>query len=254
LVSNVEDLARFLIEHLAGSGAVLRPSTLADMHRLHAPLGSGGGGTGLGFRVDQRGRRPFFCHVGDGGGFTTFVGGHPDERVGVVLLMNVGGAETERAAITNAALEWLLDDAPPRAARAGTALRPPPRRYRSTYWGLGAQVTEPAGVPTLTIGGTNVSRLTEAGGRWRAEGGMFDGRELDFDVTSDGRRFCARALPVRVPRRRDAGRHPTEGGRRVRRSHGCVGRNDRQPRRPDPDPDRRRKRRRHGRAHGHGRD
>jgi CubicO group peptidase (beta-lactamase class C family) len=201
LTSNVEDLARFLIAHLTESGAGIAPATFADMHRLHAPLGAGGGGMGLGFRVDQRGGRAFFCHVGDGSGFTTFVGGHPDERVGVVLLMNAGGAETARAALVRAALEWALDDAPHRAVPAPAALRPPVGRYRSTYWGLGAEVSAADGVPTVAMASSslgeaaNVGRLTEVGGRWRAEGGMFDGCELDFDVTDAGPRFCGGLYP-----------------------------------------------------------
>jgi CubicO group peptidase (beta-lactamase class C family) len=201
LVSNVEDLARFLIEHLTGSAGVLTPATRTDMHRLHAPLGRGGGGMGLGFRVDQRAGRPFFCHVGDGGGFTTFVGGHPDERVGVVLLMNVGGAEQARAAIVRSALEWMLGDARPRAVPLGDAIRPPRGRYRSTYWGLGAEVTEVDGTVILATASSSLgaaasaSRLVEANGRWRADGGMFDGSELDFDITADGRRFCGGLYP-----------------------------------------------------------
>jgi CubicO group peptidase (beta-lactamase class C family) len=201
LVSNVEDLARFLIAHLTGSGGALAPETFAAMHRLHAPLGAGGGGMGLGFRVDQRGGRPFFCHVGDGGGFTTFVGGHPDEQVGVALLLNVGGAETARAALVRAALESVLDDPSPRAVAPRAAIRPPVGRYRSTYWGLGAEVVETDGVPTVAMASSslgeaaNTGRLSEVGGRWRAEGGMFDGCELDFDVTADGRRFCGGLYP-----------------------------------------------------------
>jgi CubicO group peptidase (beta-lactamase class C family) len=201
MVSNVEDLARYLSAHLMRAGAGLAPETFADMHRLHAPLGAGGGGMGLGFRVDRRGGRPFFCHVGDGGGFTTFVGGHPDEQVGVALLMNVGGAESARAAVVRAALEWALEDAPNRAAPTVGALRPPVGRYRSTYWGLGAEVTDTDGGPTVAMGSSslgeaaNVGRLTEVGGRWRAEGGMFDGCELDFDITGEGPRFCGGLYP-----------------------------------------------------------
>jgi CubicO group peptidase (beta-lactamase class C family) len=200
LVSNVEDLSRFLIAHLSGAGGVLAPETFADMHRLHAPLGTGGGGMGVGFRVDRRGGRPFFCHVGDGGGFTTFVGGHPDEQVGVVLLLNVGGAETARAALVRAALESVLDDPSPRAASAHAAMRPPVGRYRSTYWGLGAEVSETDGAFTVAMASSslgesaNAGRLTEVGDRWRVEGGMFDGCELDFDTT-DGRRFCGGLYP-----------------------------------------------------------
>src|SRR5207248_827534 len=68
LVSTVEDLARFLIAHLNRGGGIVTPDRVADMHRLHAPLGASGGGMGLGFRVDRRAGRPFFCHAGDGSG------------------------------------------------------------------------------------------------------------------------------------------------------------------------------------------
>src|SRR5206468_4975983 len=54
LVSTVEDLACFLIAHLNRGGGIVAPHSVADMHRLHAPLGAGGGGMGLGFRVDLR--------------------------------------------------------------------------------------------------------------------------------------------------------------------------------------------------------
>ncbi|MDP9333322.1 MAG: beta-lactamase family protein, partial [Actinomycetota bacterium] len=64
LVSTVEDLARFLIAHLNRGGGIVTPANVADMHRLHAPLGPGGGGMGLGFRVDRRSGRAFFCHGG----------------------------------------------------------------------------------------------------------------------------------------------------------------------------------------------
>jgi hypothetical protein len=149
---------------------------------------------GLGFRVDRRGDRPFFCHVGDGGGFTTFVGGYPDEQVGVALLVNLGGAEYARAAITRAALDWVVGDAKPRARRAAAAPAPTPVSggYQSTYWGLRADVSFDEGVPVVTVGSTSlsaaqsVSRLTEACGRWRADGGMFDGCELDFAGVDGG--------------------------------------------------------------------
>ena len=136
LVSNVEDLARFLIAHLTGGAGVLARDTVADMQRLHAPLGGGGGGMGLGFRVDRRRGRPFFCHTGDGSGFATFVGGQPEEQIGVALLINVGGAEAARSKIARTALDWLLTDAPARTITAAPASRPSIGGYRSTYWGL----------------------------------------------------------------------------------------------------------------------
>ena len=40
-----------------------------------------------------------------------------------------------------------------------------------------------------------MSTLTEVDGRWRADGGMFDGCELDFDGTDGDRRFCGGVYP-----------------------------------------------------------
>jgi hypothetical protein len=114
--------------------------------------------------------------------------------------MNVGGAEQARAAIVRSALEWMLGDARPRVP-LGDAIRPPLGRYRSTYWGLGAEVTEVDGTLILATASSSLgaaasaSRLVEANGRWRADGGMFDGSELDFDITADGRRFCGGLYP-----------------------------------------------------------
>lgn len=201
LMSNVEDLARFLVAHLSDGAGVLTRDTFAEMQRVHAPLGRGGGGMGLGFRVDRRNGRPFFCHTGDGVGFATFVGGHPDEQVGVALLINVGGAETARSKIVSTALDWLLTDAPARTTAAAIAPRPHVGGYRSTYWGLRAEVSEDADafvvrIPTNVIAsGESVSVLRESGGRWQAEGGMFDGCELDFDTTGDEPRFYGGLYP-----------------------------------------------------------
>jgi CubicO group peptidase (beta-lactamase class C family) len=194
LVSTVEDLARFLIAHLNGGGGIVAPGTVADMHRLHAPLGAGGGGMGLGFRIDLRRARPFFCHAGDGMGFTTFIGGHPDEHVGVVLLMNTGDAQEARSVIARRALDSVLGAATPRGARAGTraVAGPPAGGYRSTYWGVAARVDVAAGIPVVITPPNAIAfapstgRLAPEGGRWQADGGMFDGCELDFETTVEG--------------------------------------------------------------------
>jgi hypothetical protein len=200
-VSNVDDLARFLIMHLSGGDSVLAPATVADMHRVHAPLGDGSGGMGLGFRVDRRNGRPFFCHGGDGSGYTTFIGGHPEERVGVVVLMNTAGAQEARSAIARAALDSVLDDAP-RRTRPAVTVRPPKGRYRSTFWEVPAEVAERHGAPVVTMApgriafAESVSTLSPAGGsRWYADGGMFDGWELDFDTSTGDRRFFGGAYP-----------------------------------------------------------
>lgn len=196
LSSTAEDLAHFLLAHLEGGGGILSEKSVADMHRLHAPLGPGGGGMGLGFRVDRRGDRPFFCHGGDGLGFTTFVGGHPHERVGVVVLINTGGAQQARSMVVRAALDALLD----RERRSRTA--PPPARsrlpaeldggYRSTYWGIRAELEQHDDGPSLTVSGSVLSgemrsKLDPTDGRWLGRGGMFDGWELDLLTDADGK-------------------------------------------------------------------
>ena len=145
---------------------------------------------GLGFRVDQRGGRPLFCHGGDGVGFTNFIGAHPDERVGVVVLLNSGGAHDARSAIVSAALAYGLDEPPAHSVAA----RVDPRflgGYRSTFWELRAELTQSGDHPALRTSGGIVSsettsRLEPAGDRWRGEGGMFDGWELDLVVGADG--------------------------------------------------------------------
>lgn len=189
LLSTAEDLARFLIAHLGGSGGMLSPATLADMHRLHARQGPGGGGMGLGFRVDRRDGRALICHGGDGVGFTNFIGGYPSEGTGVVVLINTAGAQEARSRIASAALEA----APGERARTPASTWLPDGAaggYRSTYWGIRAELSQDEDEPTLTalsgsvLSGQTASRLVAAEGRWLASGGMFDGWELD--IVGDG--------------------------------------------------------------------
>jgi CubicO group peptidase (beta-lactamase class C family) len=190
MVSTAEDLARFLSTHLNGGGEVVGIETAEDMHRLHAPLGPGGGGMGLGFRVDRRGGRAFFCHGGDGVGFTNFIGAYPDERVGVVVLLNSGGAQEARSVITSAALAYGLDE----PAVGSTPARVDPQLlggYRSTFWELRADLNQPGDHPLLhtspgaIVSAETTTRLEPAGDRWRGDGGMFDGWELDLVLGPD---------------------------------------------------------------------
>ena len=64
-----------------------------------------------------------------------------------------------------------------------------------------AEVGERNGAPTLTVEanavafGDSIGTLTEVDGRWRVDGGMFDGWELDFDGTDGDRRFCGGVYP-----------------------------------------------------------
>jgi CubicO group peptidase (beta-lactamase class C family) len=200
MVSTAEDLADFLLAHLNGGGGVVGSETATDMHRLHAPLGPGGGGMGLGFRVDRRGGRAFFCHGGDGVGFTTFIGAYPDERVGVVVLLNSGGAQEARSVIASAALAYGLDE----PAVRSTPARVDPQllgSYRSTFWELRADLIQPGDHPLLhtspgaIVSAETTTRLEPAGDRWRGDGGMFDGWELDLVAGADGPRLYGGVYP-----------------------------------------------------------
>jgi hypothetical protein len=119
----------------------------------------------------------------------------------VTLLLNLGGAEAARSEITRAALDWVGGDAARRMNSTAAAPRPVPGGYQSTYWGLRADVSVDEGVPVVTIASSSlsaaesVSRLTEAGGRWRADRGMFDGCELDFEAVDGGRSFYGGLYP-----------------------------------------------------------
>jgi hypothetical protein len=119
----------------------------------------------------------------------------------VALLMNTAGAQEARSAIARAAFDSVLDDGPRRTRRAVT-VRPPNGRYRSTYWGVPAEIAERDGAPVVTMApnpvafAESVSTLSAAGGsRWRADGGMFDGWELDFDTSTGDRRFFGGVYP-----------------------------------------------------------
>jgi CubicO group peptidase (beta-lactamase class C family) len=184
MVSTAQDLARFLIAHLNVGAAVLSPEAVQEMHRLHVPVGPGGGGMGLGFRVDRRGGRPFFCHGGDGNGFTTFIGGHPEERVGVVVLINTGGVQEARSAIVRAVLAAVLEETPARRDEFGLTEQFA-GRYRSTYWDFRAELSQGREGEELAVLGPMLSsestgQLSRLADRWRGEGGIFDGWELDF--------------------------------------------------------------------------
>ncbi len=205
LYSTVEDLARFLIAHLNGGAyeesRVLKEETVAQMHHLHARSGPSRGGMGLGFRVDGEGGRRLICHGGDGTHFTAFIGAHPDERVGVALLVNMGRAQTARSVIGRAALRSLLGERvvlEPEAIPAGDADGEWERAagsYHSSFWGIEATVTVEDGAPSVTMEGGIVAgaegersylRRDEAG-IVRGVGGPFDGFELTFEYGAGGK-------------------------------------------------------------------
>ena len=184
--STAEDLARFLVAHLTSGARVLNENTAAEMHKLHAAQGSTRSGMGLGFRVTYANGRRTICHGGDGSGFTALIGAHPDERVGVALLINTGGAQTARSVIGNTALALLAGDTPPRRQKSAPPLTT--GVYRSTYWDIEIEARD-GGAPTLVCTeGLLVredptdSRLDGTPeGRLEGVGGLFHGFEIDLE-------------------------------------------------------------------------
>jgi CubicO group peptidase (beta-lactamase class C family) len=223
LLSTVEDLGRFLIAHLNGGEyegrRVLSERTVSDMHSVHAAAGRPCSGMGLGFRVDRTSGRRLVCHGGDGTGSTTFIGAYPEEKVGVVLLMNLGRAQTTRSVIANAALRLLAGDYRPHdyeALKAGSMPEEWARitgNYLSTYWDVETALTIEGGTPVLTATGPFLvsnggakSYLEPAGEDiFRACDGACDGFELAFDYGDGGKaaRFYGGVYPFRFERTGD---------------------------------------------------
>jgi hypothetical protein len=175
---------------------------------------------GLGFRVDGVGGRRLICHGGDGSHFTAFIGAYPDERVGVVVLTNVGRAQTARSVIANAALHALLGDYEPSPltdpARRATSgqWEGMTGRYLSTFWGIEATLVIQDGLPLLNFEGASFIASEEAesshllqdedGIVWGVDG-PFDGFELNFEHDAAGRatRFYGGVYPFRFDREGD---------------------------------------------------
>jgi hypothetical protein len=150
---------------------------------------------GLGFRVDSLDGRRLICHGGDGVGATVFVAALPGEKVGVALWTNLGKAQAARSTIGHAALRTLAGDCIGRAGRAAeqTPISKVSGRYESTFWGYVGEVAGADGGLTLSvdgglgISGSNVSILEPIDAtRFRADGGMFDGFELEFEFAPNG--------------------------------------------------------------------
>ena len=180
--ATARDVSRFLAAHLSGGAPLLAPNTVEEMHRLHVRQANSASGMGLGFRVTRSNGRRLVCHGGDGSGFTAFLGGYPDEGVGVVLLMNTAGMQVARSVIANTALALLVDAGAPRVF--GPA-KLSPGLYQSTFWDIEVEARAGDAPMLTTTEGLVVadeageSHLTPiADSTFAAEDGMFHGFEV----------------------------------------------------------------------------
>jgi CubicO group peptidase (beta-lactamase class C family) len=202
--SNVLDLSRFLIAHLAGGGGILDARSVTEMHQLHARQGSSEQGQGIGFRVTRANGRHTICHGGDGGGFTAFIAAQPDAGVGVAMLMNTGGMQAARSIIGNTALASLAEPER-RVIPVGQGPSPdiPPGVYKSTFWDIELESRPPALVATAGLvlnDGPATSALQPTGeSTFDAEGGIFHG----FEVAVEGDRVYGGLYPFTFVRAGD---------------------------------------------------
>jgi len=92
IVSTVEDMCRYVAMHCneqyQGNDAVLKGSTLREMHRVHFLDDSWSGGWGLGFYVRPRYGENVVGHDGWVAGNRTRIFFIPDRKVGVVVMTN----------------------------------------------------------------------------------------------------------------------------------------------------------------------
>jgi CubicO group peptidase (beta-lactamase class C family)/D-alanyl-D-alanine dipeptidase len=119
MYTTVDDLGRFMSMLIAGGrgakGQVLRRATLEDMWKPQFARPGQKMGYGIGFGLSElRGHRV----VGHGGaiyGFATELSALPDDKLGVVVVTTMDGANTVTSRIADAALDMMLANREKRA-------------------------------------------------------------------------------------------------------------------------------------------
>ncbi len=124
----IHDQANWLIANLNGGTfrgrRLLREETHDEMLRLQfpgfaGPMAGGWGydaertGYGLTWWVSESGGERYFAHSGSVPGYTAFVAGNRDRRIGVVLLTNGHRAHPHLVGLSRRALELLRELSPP---------------------------------------------------------------------------------------------------------------------------------------------
>jgi len=180
--SNVLDLSKLLIAHLTGGGEILDAKSVAEMHDLHARQGSSESGQGIGFRVTRVNGRHTILHGGDGSGFTAFIAAHPEEGVGVAMLMNTGGMQAARSIIGTTALASLAE---PERRTLGDTGTIPTGVYPSSFWDIELEARDDKLFPTkgLVMSEDPSPSILHpvTPGTFEAQGGMFHGFELTVE-------------------------------------------------------------------------
>ncbi len=89
ILSSANDMARFMTLYMGDGGAsVLSPATRLEMYEKVAPIGEGPGWVGIGWFMHRVGQDLTVAKNGGQAGFTTLLQMVPEQRLGVVALIN----------------------------------------------------------------------------------------------------------------------------------------------------------------------
>ena len=174
LISTSEDLAHYLIAHLNGGhygeAQVLSSAGIAEMHRGVAEQRVGGAAVaayGMGWFVNQVGGTTLVSHGGNVPEFSSFMGLLPEQRRGLVLLVNADHG-----------LPFVLMEVGEGAAALLAGQQPPSIRFAFIPWTMRALPL----IPLLQI--ASVAATVRLLTRWRQDpalrpsGGRLWGRHL----------------------------------------------------------------------------
>lgn len=113
------DMGRFMIAHLSDGGALMKPTTAAQMHntilRLIPPLN----GMALGFYEQNINGRTALSHAGDSLNFHSQLWILPNEKVGIYMSMNAAGTQNVSGPIRSYLFEAFADRYFPAEQRDG---------------------------------------------------------------------------------------------------------------------------------------
>jgi CubicO group peptidase (beta-lactamase class C family) len=193
--STAADMARFMIAHLEGGGAILSERATREMHRRHATMHPKIPGWTLGFQENDLNGERIIEHGGDIAGFASLLALLPDRRTGLFVAHHREGSNL-RFTVEQAVLDRFVPDSgepeklPSPAGKWALA-----ERFVGTYrWNIYCRTCPPGAqqLPEFTVtanadGTINVNRR-----RWVEMSPFFFGStegklRLGFAADSSGR-------------------------------------------------------------------
>lgn len=119
LTTSGADMGRFMLAHLNNGGALLKPATAAQMHGTISRAIPALNGMALGFYEQNINGRKAISHAGDSINFHSQLWIFPEEKVGIYMSMNAGGAQNVSGPIRSYLFEAFADRYFPSEQRDG---------------------------------------------------------------------------------------------------------------------------------------